>query len=111
MNDQVTDVNVKPTAIQVMQLAQNVQALSALYLFIRAAKSHTTAPTVQAKLIDQHGLQLFINSDLLIPALVGEFDRLGQQLEGNGVSTKELFQKLDEQLLTMYPNAPQQQSN
>lgn len=106
LDQSVTDVTAKPagpSASQVLALAQKIQTLTALYLFIKGAKRAEPAGcVVQAKLLDKAGVTLALNSNLLLPSLIAEFDKLGTEIASAGIETSELFAGLNSQFENLY---------
>lgn len=93
----------KTDAAIIMQASRNITAFGQLYLFIKSLKTGPSPEAVnagklvQTKIMDAVGMQVYINSNVLLQPLLDEFQRLGDDLEKNNIDVSRVLESLEAQ--------------
>lgn len=94
-------------ATQIMQTAQNITMFGQLYLMMKHLRSGATeeeikgGKPIQLKIMDAAGSTMYINSNVIFPALLAEFQRIGDALEKNHIDVSRTLEALEAQFQHM----------
>lgn len=101
--DNVTDVEEKSqaqtgaTAFQILEAAQQLQNITALYFFVVEAANKAQSGGVPIRMQLPSGYQLAINSNLVGALLTEELNKMLEGVKANGIDTTDFLRKLQEQ--------------
>lgn len=86
----------KTIAANVIATATQLHTLASLYMFISQLAAMPAAGGPLELKIPASGGSININSNMILPQLQAEFQRLGEELEANGIDLSAFMDKLAE---------------
>lgn len=90
----------------ILLLSQKIATMIQLSNFIQATqygKNAETGVQMVVQLQDNSQTRLFVNSKMLVEQLIAEFDKLGHELEQEGVDLGNLLMQTKDRFDSLYP--------